>query len=188
MITEVLKQRRSIRKFKQEPIDGVLLEEFIDCARLASSGANLQPIKYLYANSKQMCGKIFPLTKWAAYLKDGAPRENERPTAYIAILNDSAIRKEGWELDAGAAAMSIIIAAQSKGIASCWLGAIDREALSSLFGLKEEIKISSIIALGYPHEKSQAVPCGGDIKYFKDESGTLNVPKRSINEVLVNKF
>lgn len=184
---ELLKKRRTIRKFKQLHVDTKDILDILDCARLAPSAANLQPLKYAFVNEKLDCDAIFPLTRWAGYLGgDGTPKEGEQPTAYIAVLNDETIKREGYELDAGAAAMSIIIAAESRGIASCWLGAIDRPRIAEFLGLPEHIKVVSLIALGYPAEKSRAVPYKGDIKYYRDSDNSLCVPKRSLDEIIIN--
>lgn len=184
---ELLIKRRTIRKFRQVHIDTNDIIGFIDCARLAPSGANLQPLKYAFVNEKMDCDKIFPLTRWAAYLNgEGTPKKGETPTAYIAILNDESIRKEGFELDAGAAAMSIIIAAQNRGIASCWLGAIDKKKIAQYFCLPENLSVVSLIALGYPAQTSRAVEYKGDIKYFRESDTSLCVPKRSLDEIIVN--
>lgn len=184
---ELLKNRRTIRKFKQVHIETKEIIDFIDCARLAPSAANLQPLKYAFVNEQLYCDVIFPLTKWAGYLGDeGTPSKGETPMAYIAVLNDETVRQEGYELDAGAAAMSIITAAENKGIASCWLGSINKEEISKFFKFSSNIKIISLIALGYPLEKSKPVEYKGDIKYYKESENSLCVPKRSINEIIIN--
>jgi Nitroreductase len=55
---EVIKQRRSIRKFKDEPIPNNLIRELIDAGRLAPSGLNVQPWRYIIAKSKENREKI----------------------------------------------------------------------------------------------------------------------------------
>ena len=97
-IYELIKKRRTIRKFEQKPIEKDLLLKMTDAARVAPSGGNLQPIKYAVVNSKEMCDKMFSLVRWAAYLApDYNPKEDERPTAYIAVYGDTSIKKQGFE-------------------------------------------------------------------------------------------
>ena len=183
---KLLKERRSIRKFNQTPISKEVLLDVLDCARLAPSAGNLQPLKYIAETRADMNAKIFPMTKWAAYLKgEGTPRTGEEPTAYIAILNDTDIKSNLYQLDAGAAAMSIIAAAQERGIASCWIYSVDRDLFSALYGLPANLQLVSVISLGYPAEKSSAVDFKGDVKYYKNPDGSLSVPKRLLNEILI---
>lgn len=55
---EVIKQRRSIRKFKNEPVPDNLIRELIDAGRLAPSGLNVQPWRYIVVKSKEIREKI----------------------------------------------------------------------------------------------------------------------------------
>lgn len=185
--TEFINSRRTIRKFSQKPIERELIEKFINCARLAPSGANLQPIKYIGINSKEMTDKIFPHVKWAGYLAPNYnPKENERPTAYIAICSDKNIRETGFDMDIGAAAENIILSALEDGIGSCWMLSIDREKITEILNLDENITLSTVIALGYPTESPKAVDVVDDnIKYYLNDENTLCVPKRSMDEVLI---
>ncbi len=154
----------------------------VNAARVAPSGANLQPLKYIAVKNSELCEKIFPLTKYAGYFEDGAPKEGEKPVAYIIVLEDENIRK-GAALDAGAAIENIILTALDMGIASCWVGNVDREKLAKLLNLEENLVINSVIALGYPAQQSTVAEVGLDIKYYLDEQGILHVPKRSMEEI-----
>lgn len=83
---DVLKTRRSIRKFAQTKISDELLLKIIDAARFAPSAANLQPLKYAVVRGEK-CGDIFPHTKWAKLLGErGTPQKDEEPTAYIFVM------------------------------------------------------------------------------------------------------
>ncbi len=181
-VYELILNRRTIRKFEQKPISEENLEKMVNAARVAPSGANLQPLKYIAVKSSKMCDKIFPLTKYAGYLEDGAPKEGERPVAYIIVLEDENIRK-GAALDAGAAIENIILTALEEGIASCWVGSVDRDKLAELLNLPENLVINSVVALGYPAQQSMVAELESDIKYYLDEQGTLHVPKRSMEEI-----
>ena len=184
-VYEAIMNRRTIRKFTQEPIKQDDLIKLIDCARMAAYPANLQPLKFKIVNDKETLDEIFPHTKWAAMLSDGTPKENERPTAYIAIIGDTDIKKS-FEVEAGAAATNIMLAALEMGIASCWLGAINRDEIKQALGLGEKYELPYIIALGYPAQKSKAVESSdGSTKYFMGDDEVLNVPKRSLDEILL---
>lgn len=186
---ESILSRRSIRKFQRKPISIETLKELVKCGSMAASGMNMQPIKYIIAASEEAVSEIFPLTKWAGYLKDeGSPSYEERPAAFILVLNDNNIRKNGFELDAGAAAQNILVAANSMGLGTCWLGAIDYEKISKIIGIDENYKLISAIAVGYPAQNSIAESFRGDIKYYLDDEAVLHVPKRSIDEIILNTF
>lgn len=182
---EAIMNRRTIRKFKQEPLDNADLIRLVDCARMAAYGANAQPLKFRIITEKETLDKIFPKTKWAAMLADGAPAENERPTAYIAVIGDTKIKKN-FEVDAGAAVTTMMIAAEEMGIATCWLGAIDRDGIKTALKLGDEYELPYMLALGKPAQKSCAVAMNDEsTKYFMSEDGILNVPKRSLEDVMI---
>ena len=184
-VIKAIEERRSIRKFKNIPIEKEKLKTLVNCARLAAFPANVQPLKLGIFSEKDICDKIFPSTKWAGYLEDGAPKENERPTAYIAVFGDEEM-KQSFEVEAGAAITNILLAAHEMGIASCWIGALDRERLKGVFLLPEKYKILYLVALGYAAQESQTVDIkDGNVKYFMGEDNILRVPKRTMNEVLI---
>ena len=184
-VYEAIMNRRTIRKFTQEPLKRDDLLKLVDCARMAAYGANAQPLKFRIVDDKDTMDKIFPKTKWAAMLEDGTPAEDERPTAYIAVIGDTSIKKT-FETDAGAAVTNMMLAAEEMGIASCWMGAIDRDAIKRILELDDSYELVYILALGYPAQRSRAVEMkDGSTKYYLDDDGVLNVPKRSMDEVLI---
>lgn len=187
-VYDAIMERRTIRKFTQREIPREDLIKLVDCARVAAYGANVQPLKFAVVTDKKLLNDIFPSTKWAGYLTDGAPKENERPTAYIAILGDKSIKPNGaFEVEAGAAVTTIMLEAVEMGLASCWLGAIQREDIKRTLDLDENLDVVYLLALGYPKQKSRMVEMDGDIKYFEDGEGVINVPKRALGEVLIEK-
>lgn len=184
-VYEAIMSRRTIRKFRQDKIDKNDLIKLVDCARMAAYGANLQPLKFAVIDDESKRNEIFPFIKWAGYLNDGAPKDNERPSAYIAVLGDKTLKaSDTYETEAGAAVTTMMLAAEEMGIATCWLGAIQRDEMKSTLALDDNLKVVYLLALGYPMQKSEPVEFAGDVKYYLDGE-TLKVPKRSIDEVLV---
>lgn len=187
---DLIVARRTIRKYREDrEIPQEIMDKLLNAARLAPSASNMQPLKYMVIQGKEEREKLFGCTKWAGYLPPevGTPKEGERPAAYILILADMEIRKTGYDIDIGAAAQNITLAALEEGIASCWIGALDRENIQKLFELSDTHYPSLVIALGYPAEESMEEPARGSIRYYKDEKGVLHVPKRTLEEVLVRK-
>lgn len=186
-VYDAIMTRRTIRKFKQREIEREKLIKLVDCGRMAAFGANVQPLRFAVITDKELLGGIFPLTKWAGYLTGGEPSENERPAAYIAVLGDMSLRRNGeFETDAGAAVTNMMLAACEEGLASCWLGAIDRGGLKKLLALPDGLHVVFLLALGYPAQESRAVDMkDGDVKYYIDENGCMCVPKRALGDILI---
>jgi nitroreductase len=186
-VYEAILKRRTIRKFKQEELHTDTLKKFVNAARLAPQAANIQPLKYVIVNEKPLTDELFKACSWAGYIKPlGNPAEGERPTAYIIVLVDAKIKKASYDLDAGAAIENILLTALEDGIGTCWLGAINRDKIRHIMNIPEKYIIQDMVALGYPAEDPVTDDAGVEdsIKYYKDENGTLHVPKRKIEDVL----
>lgn len=189
-VLDLIKSRRSIRLFQQEPISPETLVELVDAARAAPCGANFQPLEYIIVDSESQKQKVFEALSWAGHVRPNRnPDPGSEPAAYIVVLVNTEIKKAG-ATDAAAAIMNILIAAWSMEIGSCWLGAIDREQIRKVLQIPENYDIDSVVALGKPAEQpimEDAV--GEDTKYYLDEEDTLHVPKRPLKAIAhSNKF
>ena len=163
-----------------------MFEKLINAARLAPSAANMQPLKYAIIDDEVKVNQVFEHVKWAAYIApEGTPSENERPTAFIAVLVDTEIKKNGYELDIGAAVQNILLTATEEGIGTCWMGAIDREKIREILKLPSQYILNSVIALGYQGENPVCEDENGSIKYYKDKNGVLHVPKRKLKDIII---
>jgi nitroreductase len=188
-LRELILKNRSIRRFDQSyAITEACLRELVDLGRVSPSGANLQPLKYLLSHEADMNARIFPHLQWAGYLQDwDGPAPGERPSAYIIILSDRNLRSAGG-CDHGIAAHSILLGASEKGLGGCMIGSIQRADLSHALGIGPDYDILLTLALGRPAETVvlEATGPDGDIKYWRDKQGVHHVPKRPLDEIIVN--
>jgi len=188
-LKELFLKNRSYRRFYQDvPVEMETLRELVDLARLSASGANRQPLKFLLSCDPEKNALVFPQLGWAAYLKDWpGPVEGERPSAYIIILGDRKI-KESFGPDHGIAAQSILLGATERGLGGCIIATIRKEKLSQALSIPDQYEILLVLALGKPKEIVKIEPVGpdGNIKYWRDEEGTHHVPKRSLDEIILD--
>ena len=189
-LKELVLNNRSYRRFSQEvSIKPETLRMLVDLARLSASEANLQPLKYILSCDAQKNALVFPHLTWAGYLKDWpGPSEGERPSAYIIILGDKKIRKS-FGCDHGIAAQSILLGAAERRLGGCMIGSVRRTALRQALRIPAHYVILLVVALGKPKEKIEieAVGPAGDIKYWRDGSDTHHVPKRSLDEIIIQQ-
>ena len=188
MITELVKENRSCRRFYEDhAVEPETLKEFVNLARMSASGANLQPLKYILSCDSQKNAEIFSCLAWAGYLKDWpGPEEGERPAAYIVILGDTSI-SESAGCDHGIAAQTILLSAREKGLAGCMLGSIDRNALRDSLNIPSQFKVLLVLAIGKPREQVILENVGSDnsIRYWRDNEGVHHVPKRKLEDIIV---
>ena len=179
---DAMLQRRSIRKFRPEPIPASYLKQIIEISRLYPSGGNLQPIRFAVITRKDLLDGVFADLKWAMYLPEYTIAETERPTAYIILLRDDTIRKS-CDYDVGAASTMVMLAAANFGLASCPIANFSKNKLSDMLALPASLQPELVLALGYPAQESRVAPMGDSIRYWQDAQGNFCVPKWSAEEI-----
>ncbi|MBS7298859.1 MAG: nitroreductase family protein [Eubacteriales bacterium] len=185
-VIDAIKSRRTVRKFKQKPVNEADLRTIIDCGRLAPTGANLQPLKFTYVTDENIRKEMYPHLKYAGYTPDWDPSFDECATAFIIIMNDTNIKPtEKSECDSGAAIMNMSLAATELGLDTCWLGSVDRLKIKELLSLPNHLDITYVLAVGYADQSGEYFDSSDTIKYYFDEKDNVHVPKRPLDEVIL---
>lgn len=183
---ELVLRNRSYRRFDQNHhIEKDTILSLVGLARLSASGANRQPLKFMVFNTPADCRRIFPSLMWAGYLKEwDGPPEGERPSAYIIILGDRTIT-EGFGVDHGIAAQSIMLGAAEAQLGGCMIGSIRKDELRQLLKIPDEYAILLVLALGKPVEKVVIEDVvDNNIMYWRDNEKVHHVPKRSMGDLI----
>ena len=186
----LIEKNRSYRRFNQQKrISFKTLKGLVNLARLSASARNQQSLKYALSNKLGLNSKIFDCLAWAGYLKNwDGPAEGEKPAAYIVILNDAQIATNHY-CDEGIAAQSILLGAVEQNLGGCIIAAIDKPKLTEILQLPKHLDILLVIALGEPAEKVEIEDIkSNDFKYWRDKNGVHHVPKRGLNEIIIDGF
>ena len=188
MFQELVLRCRSYRRFRADrAIPDAIMRELVDLARLTPSAANKQPLRFLPSHTAERNARIFPHLRWAGYLTgwDG-PEPGERPAGYVVVLADREVA-EHVRWDDGIAAYAMLLGATDRGLGGCMIASIDRPALREALHIPERYDILLVVALGEPLEEVsvEPVPEDGDIRYWRDERRVHHVPKRALDEVIV---
>lgn len=183
-VYEATTTRRTIRRYKQQRVPLSLLRRLVNAARLAPSGANLQPCEYVVVTDPDRAQRIFPCLRWAAYISPvGDPPEGERPTAYVVALLNRKVRETGGTHDVAAAIENMLLVAHEAGLGSCWVGSVDREKVREILSIPASHEVDSVVALGYPNESPVVEEASTSTRYWKDDRGVLHVPKRPLSSI-----
>jgi len=179
---------RCVRRFKKDiTISKKELIEIIDLTRTISSSKNMQPLKYIAISNEDIKKEVYKPLQWAAHLKDWNQSEDEQPSAYILMINDTLI--DGFAMiDAGISLQTIMLGATAKGYDACTLASIDKVAYKKLFKLPDHLEPMLIIALGIKDEEIEVVETDDNTNYYRDEKGTHFVPKRKLEDILINAY
>jgi len=184
-IEEAIRKRRTIRRFKQDPIPSEILKKLIDYARIAPAGSNIQAVEYVIVESSTMREKMFPLVKWASSLPadQRTPESGREPTAYIIVIINTDIKKSYYDYDIGAAVENILLGAVNFGLGCCWMANIKGNKIRNLLEIPPNYEIKHVISLGYPDETSVMEPYEDSFKYWK-KGNEMHVPKRKLDDII----
>ena len=157
--TELVHQRRSVRRYSERPIAKEDLLKCIEAARLAPSGCNSQPWHFIMIDEpalrKRVAERIFSglysMNKFAkeAPVLVAVVSEKEQ---FLASFGGQVRDTRYCLVDIGIACEHLILQAQEFGIGSCWIGWFDEKALKEEMKISKNKKIDIVISLGYPGE------------------------------------
>jgi nitroreductase len=188
-LADLVARSRSYRRFHEhDPVPLETLRALVALARLAPSGGNQQPLRFLLSADTGRNAAIFPHLTFAGRLRWTGPAPGERPAAYVVVLGDQRVKSpSGFAFDAGVAAQTILLGAAERGLGGVIVGGVQRAALGRSLGLGEHLELVLVLALGRPREEVvlEPLPASGDTAYWRDEAGRHHVPKRSLDELIV---
>ncbi|MCO5388703.1 nitroreductase family protein [Desulfosporosinus sp.] len=163
---DLLYKRRSIRKYASAKLEVDTVQLLIGAALLSPSSRGFQPRQFVAVDDPEVLTQLASCKKGAGFLKDAA--------LGIVILADPA-KSDVWIEDASIAATILHLTSASLGLGSCWIQIRERQFSESetaeqyvrrILSIPENLKVSSIISIGYPGE-SKSPHVEGDLGFNK---------------------
>jgi nitroreductase len=146
-LTQVIKTRRSIRKFESDLVPQEVVRDILDCARLAPTANNVQPWLFGAVTDPERRRQISELTDYGKFIKDCA--------VCFAVFADPTTK---YFLEDGCAAtQNILLGCSAHGIGSCWVAGHKKgyaEAIRRLLNVPEPYTLIALVAAGYSRQKS----------------------------------
>jgi nitroreductase len=144
---EVIKNRRSIRKYQDKNVEKEKLQKILEAARLAPSAMNRQPYQLFVVTNKDILSKIESACnqKWAAPIM----------IAMVSTPKEAWVRddkEEFWKADAAIAMNQVSLAAFAEGLGTCWIAAFKENQVKEILGVASDSRIPFLSPLGYPAE------------------------------------
>ncbi len=159
MFFSLIEKRRSIRKFKQIPVEGEKVNKLIEAALRPMSGRSRNPWRFIVVNQPDLIEKL------ASARPSGSTFLKNAPLA-IVILADPE-KTDVWVEDAAIATTFLHLAATDLGLGSCWIQVRRRdhdetttaeEYIRSLLNIPANFKVESMLAVGYADEEKAPHP------------------------------
>jgi nitroreductase len=149
-VLEAVKKRRSVRNYLDKPVEEEKLLKVLEAARLSPSAVNYQPWHFIVVKDKTAKEKLLK-----AY-----PRNWFAKAPVIVVVCASPEKawrrsdgEEFWKIDAAIAMQSLVLAATSEGLATCWIGAFDEKKAKEALGIPANIRVVVMTPLGYSAEE-----------------------------------
>lgn len=152
---QVVKKRRSVRRFQERKVPGSIVKKILKLSNLAPSAGNLQARKVVLVKDKKVKEKIAQVCLDQNFISKAS-----LVFVVCADLEQSASKygKRGKELyalqDATLFASYLQLAAVEFGLDSCWVGAFDEQRLKEILKLQEGLRPIAVLPAGYRVEKS----------------------------------
>ena len=170
MLIDLLRARRSIRRFKDQPVEQEKLDLLLEAALRAPSSKGNNPWEFIVVTDREKLVKLSVAKAHGAALLNGVPLA-------IVVCADPA-KSDVWIEDAAIAATLIHLEATDLGLGSCWVqfrlrqreDATSSQAyLTDLLSLPEGMMVLAIIGIGYPMDSKtghpQASLCCNQVSY-----------------------
>ena len=164
---DLVRKRRSIRKYRSDPVPEEKLRYVLEAARFAPSWGNRQCWKYIIVTDETLRKKIIERAS-------PPPTDARRPTrprdwaaqAPIIIVGCADPAKSGnkeekqyYLLDMGISMEHTMLAAAEQGLGTCWIGGgFDEAVVKEVLGIPKEIRVVALTPLGYPDETTEPRP------------------------------
>ncbi|UCH30967.1 MAG: nitroreductase family protein [Candidatus Bathyarchaeota archaeon] len=151
-ILDTIKTRRSIRKYKDKPVEKKKLFNVLEAARLAPSAMNKQPYRLVVVTEREIVRKLISTCN----------QDWTTPMIIVvcAFPSEAWTREDGeqyWKVDAAIAMHNISMVAVEEGLGTCWIAAFKEYEVKRILGIPPQARVMAMTPLGYPDEKKGPV-------------------------------
>jgi len=164
---ELLRTRRSIRRYAQKPIDAKTLEVLIEALLRSPTSRNNKSWEFIVVDDREVLSKLSNAREQGSQHMRGA-------ALGIVVCADST-KSDVWVEDCSIAAILVQMTAHALGLGSCWIQIRNRNHtetmsaeryLQGLLGLPPHLKVECMVSIGYPDEIKKPI-AAGELEYHK---------------------
>ncbi len=142
---ECMKTRRSIRAFLDRPVPRDVVEDIVDCGRLAATAINIQPWIFIVVEEAGLRRRIADITDYGKFIA-------QAPVCIAVFCSNVKYFLE----DGSAATQNLLNAARAHGLGSCWVAGHQKkyaEQARKILDVPDSYLLVSLVALGWPSEE-----------------------------------
>ncbi len=150
---DIIRERRSVRKFTGEPISDEKLGRVLEAAHLAPSASNRQAWKFVVVKDADTRQALAEAASSQAFV-------GQAPIIIVAVaLMPERIMTCGvpsYAIDLAIAIEHIVLAAVDEGLGTCWIGTFSQEKTRGIMGIPDKYTVVTVLPLGYPAGETTA--------------------------------
>jgi nitroreductase len=165
----VVETRRSIRSYQSTPIPEESLNRIMEAARVAPSGQNRQPWKFILVQDEMTRREVASRCENQMWI-------GEAPLVVVACGSDinynrgEYMGEMSFLVDVSIAFTHLILAARAEGLGTCWIGDFSNDGLKELLNIPKDVDVVGVTPVGYPRDEEFTLP--GDRKSREDITST----------------
>jgi nitroreductase len=150
-VLALLKGRRSIRRYRPDPVPDEMVEQLLEAGRWAPSASNRQPWAFIVVRDEAIRREV---AQHAAYYFIRWAHVAEAPLL-IVLCGDARnpVYRQFLHEDIGLAGSQIMLQAKALGLGTCWIGGLDRKAIASILKVPDHVEIVGLLTVGFPAEE-----------------------------------
>ncbi|MFH2110648.1 MAG: nitroreductase family protein [Candidatus Bathyarchaeota archaeon] len=147
-VFEAIKTRKSVRKYKPQPIPEDHLKQIMTAAQLAPSAGNKQPWRFILVQDPDTKKKLGTIARNQTWISDAGVI-----VAALAMDKKSPEVYERWaERDVMTAVEHMVLAAWELGYGTCWIGAFNEDQVKELLNVPKEMTVINLLPIGVPDQ------------------------------------
>jgi nitroreductase len=154
---DVISTRRSIRAFKPDAISDDCMARVLEGIRIAPSGSNRQPWKFIVVTGKETKERLVPACKDQRFIAE-APAIIVACSLKISSNRGNYMGEFSALIDVSIAVDHLTLAARNEGLGTCWIGAYDNEEVKKILSIPDDIQVVALVPVGYPREEGAFAP------------------------------
>lgn len=158
-IMECIKVRRSVRKYKDSPVDWDKIVQILDAGKFAPSAGNIQNWKFIVVRKDEVREKLAEAASAQEWMKQAPVHivvagEPEKAKRFYGTRGERLYTIQ----NCSAVVENMLLVATELGLGSCWVGAFDESRVKRALNMVEDAVPQAIITIGYKDEEPEMPP------------------------------